>query len=557
VSQVWIALVACRIAAVGDDTGPPDSVVDSAPTDSASLTDSATGEPVEVRLGGTVTCAEPGRRDSDGPYVETVLSSAWETQHTTAWGATAWVPGETIAVNDLDGDGALDILLGDITGAQLFLGPEFDDDSERIPPPSWLEDGVAWDIGSAAPVDLDDDGDLDLYIGSNTGPDTVYLNDAGWFTESPSSLEYTEIAPTHGAVWADMDGDGDLDAYVSNDRVAGQSAPDPGFPSALLENVSGVLVDVSDRLPEEALNAYTKVATWIDLDGDGTQDLYLNNHQPDYVCNHTLLNPGDGQLSLAAEHPLSVCLSGMGTGIQDINGDRLPDLYLSGWGELVLLESAGDGWYDSAASRGLVPDVAGDQVVGWGTELLDMDNDGLVDAPAGFGPAGLNANDPTIGTDNNPVLQPDGLWMGEADGSFVDRAAEWGVAGVSSGRAFATVDLDGDGFLDLIKSPRNAPAEAWLSRCDDSAWLLVRPRQALPNAWAIGARVTVEVGDQSWTQWVHGGGTSYETHRPQEVHFGLGDIEGVDRLTILWPDGVETQVEDLGVRQVVEVVRGQ
>ena len=73
-------------------------------------------------------------------------------------------------MNDVDGDGTLDVLLGDVSGVLLFLGPDYRS-AERVPLPALLWPGDTWDVSAVAPVDIVDDGDLDLCISSTRWPD--------------------------------------------------------------------------------------------------------------------------------------------------------------------------------------------------------------------------------------------------------------------------------------------------------------------------------------------------------------------------------------------------
>ena len=94
-----------------------------------------------------------------------------------------------------------------------------------------------------------------------------------------------------------------------------------------------------------------------------------------------------------------------------------------------------------------------------------------------------------------------------------------------------------------------------LSRCDDSAWLLVQLKQPGANPSAIGAQVTAMVGEQRWTRWVHAGSTNLSSGGPTEVHIGLGEVSQLDRLEVLWPDGAYSVVEDVQTRAKVHLER--
>ena len=75
------------------------------------------------------------------------------------------------------------------------------------------------------------------------------------------------------------------------------------------------------------------------------------------------------------------------------------------------------------------------------------------------------------------------------------------------------------------------------------------------NRFGIGARVELETTAGSQVRWVMAGSTSLFTGSPPEVHFGLGELETVARLTVHWPDGTTEAFTDVPARHHVRVVR--
>ena len=69
------------------------------------------------------------------------------------------------------------------------------------------------------------------------------------------------------------------------------------------------------------------------------------------------------------------------------------------------------------------------------------------------------------------------------------------------------------------------------------------------------ARIVVEAQDRQWTRRIHAGGTSIASSGPPEAHFGLGDVQTVDAMTIYWPDGTTHDFFDIPVNQMVAVQR--
>jgi hypothetical protein len=201
--------------------------------------------------------------------------------------------------------------------------------------------------------------------------------------------------------------------------------------------------------------------------------------------------------------------------------------------------------------RGLdIDSEARDSWSGWGTELADLDNDGDLDLYVSFG--GLPD---APGGSMNPMSQPDMLFLQESSGTFTEVAADWGVDDSASNRAVVTVDINGDGWLDLGRRTINGDAAFWMSRCGDAAWLKVYLEAPGPNPRGVGAVVLVRTGDRTQRRWLTVGGTGLQSSTELVAHFGLGDAESVDLLEVQWPDGMVSQFTDVGTKRSVVVAR--
>lgn len=150
---------------------------------------------------------------------------------------------------------------------------------------------------------------------------------------------------------------------------------------------------------------------------------------------------------------------------------------------------------------------------------------------------------------SNPLAQVDALYIQDEDGLFDDRAPQWGADDRDDGRSIVTADLNNDGYLDLIKMSR-----VLLSRCGDDDWLRVRLHGPGANPDAVGARLELSSGDTLQTRWIDGGSTGHASSGPPEAHFGLG-VAGDLQLTVHWPDGATSVIEDLTARTIVVVSR--
>ena len=70
----------------------------------------------------------------------------------------------------------------------------------------------------------------------------------------------------------------------------------------------------------------------------------------------------------------------------------------------------------------------------------------------------------------------------------------------------------------------------------------------------IGSRVTVKIGDQTQTHWIHSMARGLLISLPYDAHFGLGDAEFVDALTVDWLDGTQQTWFDVPGGQLVRAM---
>jgi len=279
-------------------------------------------------------------------------------------------------------------------------------------------------------------------------------------------------------------------------------------------------------------------------------DLYFVNDFGVAYRNVLLWNRGGGVLepddNLAA---LDLVMTGMGLGVGDFTHDGVPDLVMPEWNGIFLMESSELGfWVQSGWAKGVYNNLENAQKVGWGADFGDMDNDGDLDIPVAFGVLDSPEYHP-------PPDEPDALFIQDDSGNFLDKAAEWGVDDRGEGRGFVLTDLNGDGWLDIVKRNLSAPAVLYESRCGEAGWLRIRLHQSGLNRLAVGARVRVFDGGHRWVRTVLAGGHSHASAGPPEVHFGFGDVDVVHRVEVTWPDGQVSNLFDVPTRQILDITR--
>lgn len=520
--------------------------------------------PGSVERSGVIVCPAPERRG----VLEFDLKQSFQTSL-----SRAELHGGGLLVADLDGDGWLDLfapgesehlLRWTRPGAPAELFDVADDTLSSLP----LDHAVG-----ATAVDIEGDGDLDLFVPRWERPHTLLRNEGGRrFTDvSASAFPTPSASRSQSASWGDIDGDGDLDLFVGTygERVTidvTEPTPDcsdhrPDDAQLWRNNGDGTFTDDSDQLPAVA-HGYTFMSGFYDLEDDGYPELFLAHD--DGICGPSaLLWNHRGTFTVDDATGFDRGTHDMGMGVGDLNDDTLPDFLLTSWnGADLLLSSRTDGqirWIEASAARALVLDSAprdrpsqaqpGQQIFGWGAELADIDNDADLDALMVFGywhyfqgPA-------------NEVRQRDGYWVQHDDGTFEDQATRVGLAEPLVTRSVVAADLNGDGYLDVVKHALDEGIPLHLSRCGTAAWVRIRLQDDGPNRFGVGARIEVEAGGTRHTRWITSGSTGMYTGSPLEAHVGLGEAEHIDRITVHWPDGGTTRVTNEEARQRLTIRR--
>jgi hypothetical protein len=494
---------------------------------------------------GVVTCADPSRRD-EAVFDRLVLGpDEWEGP----WEEQGLLTGAVgVAVADLDGDGIDDLFVPRFDHpSELLLGTG---DGGFVVTHDRTDVSVEEARGVSA-ADLEGDGDVDLVVYSILADPVVLRNDgtAHFVVEPLLPPHDGEVGCGASVSFADADLDGDLDLFHGRVDTPGTDRPCDSF--LLFNDGDGrSFTDRSDMLSADVHANRVLAAGWLPLDDDPYPELYVVADAPLRSPGNRVLDNDGGVLRQVDDHPLNLSMEGMGIGLAHLDDDDIVDVFVPGIDEYAVMVSLADAdtWVDHSSSWGLAPDRSAGQSVAWGGDFADLDNDGLVDLPVVYGPTSTTET-------GGASRQPDAIHRQVSEGVWESVAESWGWADPIASRSVLAVDLDDNGFLDLVKREVGGRVYVDLARCDTSAWLSLTLHQPGRNPRAVGA--TVEVWAEGRRHWrsVVQGSTSYSAGQPAEVHIGLGGAEVVDRVVVTWPDGERVEYAGVATRQKVEVLR--
>jgi hypothetical protein len=502
---------------------------------------------------------------------------------------------------DYDNDGHKDLFVSRTFEPNQLFHANGDGSFEDVTAGSGLGADCCTTVASWADYDLD--GDLDLYVGRyldprttvpttfyarNGEPNRLYRNDGdGRFTDVTAQAGVGEPGLCLGTVFGDYDDDGDPDLYVVNDFGRKTLYRNEGADGSGVVRFTDVTVETGTLAYGAGMSA-----SFADYDNDGDLDLYVAHIRTEeawFAARPTLWRfvsnnlrqwvwPQDvglfRQIYRQSGNDFLGVLQQMSSGNTLLRNRRVRSA--DGAGEEVVFE-------DVSAAAGANP-------FGWfwGSSFADFDNDGWQDLYSANGwvynergtETELRFLNAVVGQQRaykqgeffDPAFFDGRSWHGWernrhlrnlGDGTFHEIGRAAGTDLLLNSRGIAVADFFNRGALDIaVAASTDRHALLRNETGTRRHWLELELQGGagrLPkgtNRDAVGVRVTLKAGGLTQVREVVLG-DGYGSQNALRLHFGLGDSERVEELTLRWPVSGEIQsFQDFPADRILTVVEG-
>ena len=530
----------------------------------------------DLWLGGPRTkTGQLHRNDGKGKFTQLNFSAGEVDQHSEDMGGL-WL--------DVDSDGDLDLYV--VSG-----GVECDRNTKVLKDRIYLNDGQGqftkasddvlpdnFDSGSSVvAADYDHDGDLDLFVGGRIIPGKYPLtpnsrllqNDAGKFTDVTQSVGGLKDAGlVTGAVWSDVDNDGWIDLLLAQEWG----------PIKYFRNEEGQLNDQTSTAGLAKVLGWWNGITAIDVDNDGDMDYAVTNFglNTKYHASAerpTLLYYGDFESdgepniieaefedetlfpvrglscsSRAMPHLAKKFDTYTSFALADLNEIYEPKcLSESKRCEANTLESGV--FINEGGKFTFKPFPRLAQVApGFGIVAGDFDGDSNADLYFVQNFYGPQAETGRMAGGVSALLK------GNGDGTFAAvPPRESGLYVSGDAKSLATVDLNGDGQLDLVAGVNDDSLVAFEQSCRAQKSLSIQLRGKDGNTCAAGARINIKFDDGTRRSIEVTAGSGYLSQSASLINIGLPSGIKVVDLELQWPDGTSKKLNTVDADKTVEI----
>ncbi len=432
--------------------------------------------------------------------------------------------------------------------------------------------------------DYDNDGYDDLFVTAYGQSHLFHNNGNGTFTDVTQKAGLGGVKEfSTSAAWVDYDKDGKLDLVVGNyvqwspetdlyctmDGKSKSYCTPESYKGTSVRlwhnNGNGTFSDVTQKAGLGEPTSKTLGVAVLDYDNDGWPDLLFSNDTQPNKLYHNNANGTFTEKAVVAGVAFSedgVARAGMGVDTADYDRSGNTSLLISNFSNqmLSLYHNEGKGLFVDEAPRSEVG-RASLLTLGFGCFFFDYDLDGWPDILVANGHIDPDIQKVQV---NVKFAEPPHLFRNLGKGKFaeVTKSAGPEFAAARVGRSAAYADVFNDGRLDVLLSTnggavhlfRNVAAGASKEKPNHSVRFKLIGTKS--NRDGIGAVVRVTSSDGTQTQMLKSG-SSYLAANELVLTFGLGQLTKGDAVEIRWPNGQVDKLSNVNAGQTVVVTEGK
>ena len=443
--------------------------------------------------------------------------------------------GNGMSIVDFDNDGWDDITLATESTQEVRffknVNGSFIEQTLNMPTLNYQTKSVTW-------VDIDNDGDKDFFVTSDTNGNKLFQNNGNLAFQDitlASGIAVTNMF-SYGASWGDYNNDGFLDVFISNRSET--------FSNKLYKNNGdNTFTDVSNSSGISNMGHMSFCAAFLDINNDGWQDIYISNDKTDQA-NILYLNNGNNTFSDHSESSLTnVSIDAMTTTVGDYNNDGWFDIYVTNNpGGNVLFNNQGDGTFFNATTQS----GTSFNSVGWGAVFFDADNDTDVD---------LYVSGQLDGS--VPFLKSAAFYQNLGNQTFQIPTNAGFVGDTSESYSNAVSDINNDGLVDIVvNNSGDDDVFIWKNNTiTNNNWLKVKLEGVQSNRDGIGSVIEISINGNKQYRYTHAG-EGYMSQNSNTESFGLGNATTIDYLKVTWLSGVVDIINNVNSNQMLNIIEG-
>lgn len=166
----------------------------------------------------------------------------------------------------------------------------------------------------------------------------------------------------------------------------------------------------------------------------------------------------------------------------------------------------------------------------WNAMFEDLDNDGWQDLFIVTGMPVISRRHPSL------------LFQNKAGAEFKNITENSGLASMRDVLSYTYIDYDNDGDQDIVSLPSTGLPLVYQNTNTRNNSIRFKLIDHVTNRSAVGAQVRIFYGDQQQMREITASG-GYLSYNAPIAHFGIQQFTQIDRLEVIWPDGIKTTLK--------------